>query len=420
MTKTLNVWWDDVVVGALSIDRHGDTTFAYTQDYLARQDPRAISISLPLRAAPFSRRESRPFFEGLLPEEDQRVAIADALGVSKQNEFKLLEQLGGEIAGALSLWPEGDTPPDPSHNGTTPPPLTEDALIGILERLPARPMLVGENELRLSLAGAQTKLPVIVRPDGGVALPAPGQPTTHILKPPIARFENTTENEALAMRLAAAIGLDVAPVAIRTVGDHKLLLVARYDRILGADGRVTRLHQEDFCQALGLPSSKKYAAEGGPTIRESFALLRRAATRPGKDVLRLLDAVIFNVVIGNADAHGKNFSLLHRSAETTLAPLYDLLSTVLYPALDASFAMKIAKRATLETLSETDWPRFAEETGLTTPYIKRQVIARAGQIADHCDRIAEELIAEGGAADALFRHVRLLKDRAARAETLAQ
>lgn len=186
MTRALSVWWDSRLVGALSLDRHGDTHFAYDAAWLGTPGARAISLSLPLRAEPFSRRESRPFFEGLLPEESQRTAVAHALGVSHQNEFKLLEAIGGEVAGALSLWPEGETPPAADYD-TAPETLSDEALAAIVARLPTRPLLAGEDGLRLSLAGAQAKVPLI-RTDEGLALPRPGEPTTHILKPPISRF----------------------------------------------------------------------------------------------------------------------------------------------------------------------------------------------------------------------------------------
>jgi len=126
--------------------------------------------------------------------------------------------------------------------------------------------------------------------DGRIALPAPGQPTTHILKPPIARFSATTENEALVMTLAAALGLPVAPVEVRTTLGRPYLLITRYDRRFDDTGRAYRLHQEDFCQALGIPPEHKYAAEGGPTFRTSFELLRRATTRPAVATLVFLDA----------------------------------------------------------------------------------------------------------------------------------
>ena len=137
MTNALTVWWDHAMVGALRINRHGDPSFSYAETWLGRPSARAISVSLPLRAEPFSRRESQPFFEGLLLEESQLIAIAGALGLSKENEFRLLEALGGEVAGALSLWPEGQRPPvaaalEPAQA------LADEALIDIPNRLPAR------------------------------------------------------------------------------------------------------------------------------------------------------------------------------------------------------------------------------------------------------------------------------------------
>jgi len=215
-------------------------------------------------------------------------------------------------------------------------------------------------------------------------LPAPGQPTTHIFKPPIARFAATTENEAFVMRLAAAIGLDVAPVEPQVVRDRTFLLVERYDRAFGEDGTVRRIHQEDFCQALGVPPETKYASEGGPTFKDCFELLRRVAARPAVDVLKLLDAVIFNAIAGNADAHGKNFSILYGDEGTRLAPLYDLLATAAYPDLSQKFAMKIGKRATVAELDAKGWTGFAADAGLGLPLIRRRV-------ADMCKRIGAQI-----------------------------
>ena len=429
MTDTLTVWWGDDIVGSLRIDRHGDTSFCYAETWLIKPSARAISISLPLRAEPFSRRESRPFFEGLLPEESQRAAAAGALGLSVGNEFRLLEALGGEVAGALALWPEGERPPAEATSIEPAKPLDDDALYGILNRLPTRPMLAGERGLRLSLAGAQAKLPVVVD-NGQIALPMPGQPTTHILKPPIERFEGTTENEAFAMRLAREVGLSVAevdyrriqggsqaspaariqgrtagrsprndpghpcvrgwsqasPAARPCVRGRGFLLVERYDRVVGS-GRVKRLHQEDFCQALGFPSSRKYAADGGPVFRDCFQLLRSSATRPAREVLKLFDAAIFNLIIGNADAHAKNYSLLYRDNAVEMAPLYDLLATVAYPDLSPRLAMKIAGRSTLDDLKATDWGRFAKESGLTEPFVRRRAKALADNVLQTAERI---------------------------------
>lgn len=203
--RRLSVWWDGVVVGTLQMNQHGQMRFTYAADWLADASRPAISFSLPKQEQPFTQRQSRPFFAGLLPEEAQRDVIAGALGISKGNDFAFLEALGGDVAGALSLWPEGEVPPAPEPTGT-PRPLSDEELVDVLDTLPKRPLLAGREGLRLSLAGAQTKLPVVLVNDR-VALPAPGQPTTHILKPAIERFPHTTENEALAMTLAAAVGL---------------------------------------------------------------------------------------------------------------------------------------------------------------------------------------------------------------------
>ena len=161
--------------------------FVHSPEWLADPSRPAISFSLPKRPEPYKQRQCRPFFAGLLPEEAQRDAIAGALGISTRNDFAFLEALGGDVAGALSLWPEGETPPVPDPSGA-PRPLSDDELVALLDTLPKRPLLAGREGLRLSLAGAQTKLPVVLV-DDRVALPAPGQPTTHILKPPIARFQ---------------------------------------------------------------------------------------------------------------------------------------------------------------------------------------------------------------------------------------
>ena len=370
MTGQLSVWWDGLVAGSLHLDQNGDMEFTYALEWLADSKARPLSFSLPKRAEAYGRRECQAFFGGILPEEGQRHAIARALGVSAENEFRLLEHLGGEVAGALMLLPDGEAPQPPSDGA--PDILSEDRLLALLDRLPVRPMLVGEGGLRLSLAGAQSKLPVLLI-NGQIALPAPGQPTSHILKPPIARFKGTTQNEYFCMTLAAAIGLDVAPVEMRTVAGRSFLLITRYDRAQNADGQLIRLHQEDFAQALGIPSQRKYASEGGPTFKDSFALLRRAASRPARDILKLLDAAIFNLIIGNADAHSKNFSLLHKDGRVALAPLYDLLSTVVYPDLSAKLAMKIARQATLEEILPRHWDAFADDVDLAAPYINRRV-----------------------------------------------
>ena len=412
MTRTLDIWWDGRLVGQLTQDKHGELGFAYAPAWPDDEQAQPLSASLPKRAEPFSRRECRPFFGGLLPEESQRDAAAQALGVSRANDFALLDRLGGDVAGALQLLPPGEVPATlaPDQRPTR---LDDAGLIRVLDALPVRPLLAGEEGLRLSLAGAQSKVPVVLV-DGAVALPAPGQPTTHILKPPISRFTATTENEAFVMRLAAAIGLDVAPVEARIVQDRTFLLVQRYDRAIGDDGIVRRIHQEDFCQALGVPPETKYASEGGPTFKDCFALLRRVAARPAVDVLKLLDAVIFNVIAGNADAHGKNFSILYDTEGPRLAPLYDLLATVAYPDLSPKFAMKIGKRATLAELDDAGWAVFASDAGLGLPLTRRRIAEISKGVIEKVTAVASELSRLGLDKTAIEQFADMIRERARR------
>jgi serine/threonine-protein kinase HipA len=375
----LAVWWNTRLAGELTIDRGGALHFAYAPEWLADAAAPPLSQALPKQAEPFGDALCKAVFGGLLPEEGQRTAIARALGVSPDNPFRLLAALGGDVAGALAFLPEGEAPPAPdlAHPAQA---LDDDALAALLERLPRVPMLAGEGGARLSLAGAQGKLPVVLA-QGRVAVPRPGEPSTHLIKPEPDRFPGLAANEAFCLALARAVGLDAAQAEWREVAGKPYLLVARYDREVGQvrEGATTRLHQEDFAQALGVPSNRKYAAEGGPTFRDSFALLRRAATRPAREVLKFADAALFNLLIGNADAHAKNFSLLRTGAgEVVLAPLYDLVATRAWPEISARLAMRFGGASSLEEIETDSFTRFAADAGLTAPFVRRRAAALAG------------------------------------------
>ena len=413
MSPALDVWWDRRLVGQLTQDRHGELGFVYSPDWLQREDAPPLSASLPKRTEPYTRRGCRPFFGGLLPEEGQRKAAAQALGVSSGNDFALLDKLGGDVAGALQLLPPGEPPQQGPHSGQPPKLLDEAGLIRVLDSLPTRPLLAGEEGLRLSLAGSQSKVPVVLV-EGEVALPSPGQPTTHILKPAIARFPGTTENEAFVMRLAAAIGLDVACVEPRVVRDRTFLLVARYDRSKDADGHVRRIHQEDFCQALGINPERKYAGEGGPTLKDGFALLRQVALRPAVEVLKLLAAAIFNLIVGNADAHGKNFAILYDEGGPRLAPLYDLLATVAYPELSPRLAMKIGRRSTLAEMDARGWEAFAKDTVLGLSLVRRRVAEISVAVKDQAEGVGVGLMQSELDGQVLSRIAEMVASRAER------
>lgn len=377
----LTVWWNRRIAGDLAIDRGGAMHFAYAPDWLTDAAAPPLSQALPKRPEPYPDALCKAVFGGLLPEEGQRTAVAAVLGISPDNPFRLLQALGGDVAGALAFLPDGEQPPAPdlARPGQA---LAEADLAALLERLPRVPMLAGEGGARLSLAGAQGKLPVVLV-DGQVAVPRPGEPSTHLIKPEPAGFPGLAANEAFCLALARAAGLDAARGAWRAAGGRAYLLVERYDRISGPGG-VERLHQEDFAQALGVPPNRKYAAEGGPTFRDAFPLLRRAATRPAREVLKLADAALFNVIVGNADAHAKNFSLLrHANGDVVLAPLYDLVATRAWPELSPRLAMRFGGAGKLEEIDGESFARFAADAGLTAPYVRRRAVAlgRAVQAA---------------------------------------
>ena len=377
--ETLSVWLFDTHIGIFS-RRGGKLSFTYDSSWLKAPNVRPLSQSLPLRTEPFDDSETRPFFAGLLPEEDKRTWVARALGVSKQNDFALLHGIGGECAGAVTLLEPGQTPLQMDttqhirwiHNSELP---------NLLDELPKRPMLAGEDGLRLSLAGAQDKLPVVVK-DEQIGLPLLNTPSSHILKPAIPLLEGTVCNESFCLALAKELKLDVAEAVIRQTTRQPYLLVKRYDRHCLPDGRIQRLHQEDFCQAMGVTPEYKYQNEGGPDLSACFALLRKATRPNAPQVLKLLDYIIFNALIGNHDAHAKNFSLLYSSGRTVLAPLYDTLSTAVYPRLTKKMAMKIGGKYRFTEIFPRHWSRFAQSAGLSPAQTGKRILSIAKRLPD--------------------------------------
>jgi serine/threonine-protein kinase HipA len=374
MAHELEVWLFANRVGTLSL-LEGRLNFSYVPDWLAQQEAVALSVSLPLQTDPFDDHRTRPFFAGLLPEGQLRRLIAQQFQVSGQNDFALLDRIGGECAGAVTFLRPGQALPVPTRNDDTQW-LSNDEIIAILNELPRRPMLAGKDGFRLSLAGAQDKLPVVF--DGArIGLPLNGSPSTHILKPAIQAVDDSVVNEGFCLALADAIRLKPAKSSIHQVLGRSFLLVERYDRLIDAHGNRRRLHQEDFCQALGVVPEMKYQNEGGPDLARCFDLVRRATRPNAPQVLRLFDYVIFNVLIGNHDAHAKNFSLLHSGKSTVLAPLYDTLSTAVYSTLTPKMAMKIGSKYKFNDVQTRHWEQFAEGIGLTKAQAKRRILELA-------------------------------------------
>jgi serine/threonine-protein kinase HipA len=386
-SDALGVYLHERLAGVLSLKDNGNLRFRYDKAYLETQGP-ALSLSLPLQEESFPHRACLAFFGNLLPEEDVRAQVALAVGISAANDYRLLERFGGDVAGAVTLLPgdgdERDAEPDSLEL------LSAERLDKVLTELPQRPLAAdASGEVRLSLAGAQSKLPV-VETTGGFALPhGSGHPTTHILKPEPARFPGLVANEFFCMRLAAEAGLQVAAVdRAETTSGLPFLIVTRYDRDLTHEP-IRRLHQEDVCQALGKLYIEKYQQEGGPSVGETMQLIDDASSVPARDRQQFWLALVFNVLIGNCDAHGKNYSLLYDSPAPSLAPLYDLLATAVYD-LTTRLAMSIDGATHLERVEAPAWERLAGEVGFAPRFLTQRVEPFVDRVLEAAEDLASQ------------------------------
>lgn len=409
MSATLLVRIDNEVVGRLWLDDKKNFCFSYDSNWL-EQSRIPLSLSLPLRSEAYLDDQSHSFFANLLPEEKMRNLIARNLGVSANNDYGLLERIGGDCAGAVSLWPEEE---EPQQTGSYRE-LSLDELNAIVRELPQRPLLAGEKGVRLSLAGAQKKLPVYY--DGQAwHLGYGSAPSNYIIKPAIDDLAGTVENEAFCMTLAGAVGLDVPSSFIHQHGDLRVFVVKRFDREVAGD-RTRRLHQEDFCQSLNIPPEFKYESEGGPSLAACSKLLRTNSTRSGKDVLSLVNWVIFNYLIGNSDAHGKNISLLMLPEGPILAPFYDLLSTRVYAhyGLAEGLAMRIGGELDPRAIQKKHWELFAEEAGIKP----KLVLTRVKAMSQRIEAVRLPLFKGGFApyrCDTLYQLMELIAEQCRRA-----
>lgn len=406
MSDVLQVYLHDRLVGCLWLGEGRRIAFQYDEGWLADEHAIPLSLALPLRAEAYEDDSARPFFANLLPEAELRRVIARRLGLSEGNDFGLLEAIGGECAGAVSLLPEGGALGKGGEYRT----LSDEELNALIRDLPRRPLLAGENEFRLSLAGVQNKLPVYYdRETERVCLPKGNAPSLQILKPPIERLAHTVENETFCMQLAARLGLPV-PAATILNREVPLYLVDRYDRVSSA-AAIERLHQEDFCQALGIPPDMKYEKEGGPTLQACFALLRQRSIQPVADAKALLAWVVFNYLIGNADAHGKNVSLLLGEQGPQLAPFYDLMCTAVYLELTDKLAMRIGGEERPAWVIDRRWKQFASEVGIGYKVVKNTLQAMSEKIVPESQALQKAFAAQYGACDIVDRILTVIEQR---------
>ena len=361
MTDRLQVIWNKRLVGTLDRHKKGRVVFQYSQDWI-RNESAPISISLPCRKDKFAPAISTAFFENLLPESNTRTILAFRHRFDKKDTYSFLENFGEDCAGALSIIP-GDKDPDftPGQYEN----ITQE-LIEALDKMqvdPKKYKLYPEmKQAKLSLAGAQDKLPVYIK-GSEVYLPKnSGSATTHIIKPINAGFNDIPRNEAFCMGLAQRSGFSIPNSKLMKIAGHELFVVDRYDR-QELDKEIVRIHQEDFCQAMGYPAERKYQETGGPGFAECRELIDEYLSNEGvTNRLLFIRMMVFNYIIGNHDAHGKNFSILHNNG-FELAPFYDLVSTQVY-SLDNKFAMAIGRTFRLDRIKDHSFEEFARSMNI--------------------------------------------------------
>lgn len=409
MIHILDVYLDNALAGELSQDNSGRLSFKYNGKYLNNINSPALSITMPLRSEPFDDPLTHAFFAGLLPEGAIRTQLANHFKISEKNAFGLLEAIGGDCAGAVALYPKGERPIQPKDNFFNL--LSDSELEKILITLSDHPFLADQEDMRLSLAGAQNKLPVIAllghdskNRNFRIGLPK-NLPSAHIIKTPIRRFEDTVQNEFFCMQLAKKMSLNVPETGFEKLNQIDFFIVARYDRKQSNDEKIfTRLHQEDFCQAMGIQSNLKYQNEGGPSIAACLNLIEKYSANPAVDRLEFLKRIIFNFLIGNADAHGKNFSFLYINKKPILAPAYDLLSTAVYPDINKKMAMKIGSQYDAARVFLRHWHSLVGDTATAQKSLETDLQFFANKLPGLAAELQKNLT-QTGMASPIFQKI---------------
>ncbi len=388
MSLAVPVWFDALHVGDVTVSEAGTFSFAYTEAWRATEGAFPLSVTLPLGPEVYSSEAISPWLANLLPEEEQLSILTRALGLDRADTLAVLNEIGGDTAGALSFGIPSDRTawrytPLTEFYGTNDP---GSALNRHFDDLQERPFLVGEEGVRLSLAGGQKKTalavlnadgePVLRLPEDGdvLAIPRHGAPSTVILKPDNPVLPGIVENEAYCLSLAQATGIEAAEVTVLPAGNRKAICVLRYDRRLSRSGALQRVHQEDFAQANGVPPGRKYerGTLKGPGLA---ALLNTGRYLPPTDALASLDELIFNILVANTDAHAKNYSLLLPVGDgPRLAPLYDVSTVLPWPRVVQYLAQNIEGRKRRPAdIDARHWNSIAETIGYRPADVRKRV-----------------------------------------------
>jgi serine/threonine-protein kinase HipA len=400
MSQELVAILDGREMGRVGRDNRGRLSFTYNEPWRAAPDAYPLSISMPLALAEHGHAKIDPFLWGLLPDNEMVLDHwARKFHVSARNAFGLIACVGEDCAGAVQfVRPERLA----AILGEAPSPIEWLDEAAIAQRLRAlredhSAWRIPRDTGQFSLAGVQPKTALLFD-NNRWGVPSGRVPTTRILKPPTGEFDGHAENEHFCLELARALGLPVVDSRIMHFQDEVAIVVERYDRFRTAAG-LRRVHQEDMCQALAIPPTRKYQNEGGPGIRDIVELLRTYSANAPEDVCTFLDAIAYNWLIAGTDAHAKNYALLiGAQARVRLAPLYDMASVVPYQDIDidrVKLSMKLGGEYCLRNIRLYHWRRLAQELHVDPDGTIQRVDDFARQLADHVPDIRRRMTEEG-------------------------
>ena len=379
MAKELSVRLNGIEVGTLSLI-DGKMEFQYND-----KTEYQISLSLPLSKEPYKEKVCRAYFGGLLPENpNMRDLLSKKYKININDDFKLLEAIGRDCAGAISF--HDKTEPEKAEDfvdirGKV---LSDPELKQHIEELPYKPYMGN----RISLAGAQEKTAVCLI-DGKIAIPEEDVPTTHIIKTALPKYAQSIQNEFICMKLAKEIDINVPDVEIRNIDGLEFLLIKRFDREV-QNGKIRRILQEDFAQSLGVQSRDKYDV----TVKDCLWVLNQTS-EPAKAKMEFVKRVVFNYLIGNTDAHSKNFSISFNNGKIGFTPAYDLLCSSVYDC-DQRIAMKIGKEKYYKDIKESNWELFAQDIDISPKIVKAELERQKSLIEPALKEILKEHSCEIG------------------------
>jgi len=354
----LYAFFEGKLIGVLTQDEENIYSFEYDQNWNGFD----LSLAMPVSQKKFGNKITLSFFENLLPEGEVKKSIE--LHQKIKGTFEFLDHFGHDLAGAIIVTDDLTYihSIDPKDNLK----VEMAKIYNVIEEKGSVVEAISDmNPGYLSLAGAQDKFPAIYK-EGHFYLPKKGGATTHIIKTPIVRSGVTDSvfNEFFCMSLAKKVGLNVPNIFILH-GKSPLYVIERYDRV-ESDNLVLRIHQQDFCQALGLGSNQKYESKNGPSFKDCYDLLLNEISPSERfnSATQLLDWLCFNILIGNNDSHAKNISILFKEGKLILAPFYDLLSTEIYPKLSKDFSFFIGDRKEGNKIGKNQFNQLEEDLGI--------------------------------------------------------